>query len=336
MTKAMNIKYFVLKITFFAQFIGYQTMAHESIDTTDKLQNYKGSRLLLGRFSLDLPGHLAIKQSSFVFKDVTVEEERYTAIASDDIRKKEKLTKFYKAANRYGPRLDGTSWIATETEIANLGTWAQFIAKHQGSLGTESVIFNLLVDYRDVFVHYSSPGALKKSDNALSWFSEIAQHYHTYNSHPLRKRKDAFHLKHGYIQLPYNHQEETFAMFENLQLGITLTFNISTVYKVESSTLGERFDAALLAWVIPGLSVDKIHSGARVVDGLKGNELIMRTSEKDRTDVRFLWNYPGRPDSGEHPNIDIEMLTKDGDLEKKRQIWEQILAGFRRISKHRD
>ncbi len=327
----MQARISILAITFLLQLTGCHIMTQDTKSASIDLNPHKQRQHLVGRFSLHLPNTFTTKRSRFVFSNVIVGEEHYTKTTSDKAGKEQRLKQFYMKANELGPRLDGSPWIAKENPARDIGNWAHFIAKQQGMTGKSIVDFNLLVDYDNVFVHYSGPGALAKYDKALAWFSDIAKNFHVYNSHAQVPVGGAFHLMLGYIRLPYDRREETYAEFDYQSQGLTLTFKTLTVYRVEPSTLSERLEAALLTWVIPGFSVDKIHSGKRELDGLKGDELIMRTTEKHRTQIQFMWNYPGKPDSGEHPNIQIEMVTTEGDLKEQRQVWEQVLAGFRRI-----
>ncbi|WP_420718305.1 T6SS immunity protein Tli4 family protein [Pyxidicoccus sp. MSG2] len=65
--------------------------------------------------------------------------------------------------------------------------------------------------------------------------------------------------------------------------------------------------------------------------GLPGEELILRTSEKKRQKLRFLWSYAGKEDSGTHPKFTIELETSLDQEDAKVAFWDAMLDSVRPV-----
>jgi hypothetical protein len=108
---------------------------------------------------------------------------------------------------------------------------------------------------------------------------------------------------------------------------------MNAVEQVQHVGLLQRMAAAIIMNFVPGLKLDKIRSGGRTVGGLKGEEIVMRGTENNNTEIRFGWEYPGKEESGEYPEIQISMETPDGNLKEKLKIWDAILESFKPLYK---
>ena len=46
-----------------------------------------------------------------------------------------------------------------------------------------------------------------------------------------------------------------------------------------------------------------------------------------------MWRYAGKKDSGEYPEIVLEMESPDGNLKEKLKIWDAILESMKPLYK---
>ena len=56
-------------------------------------------------------------------------------------------------------------------------------------------------------------------------------------------------------------------------------------------------------------------------------------SGKNDTELFFAWDYQGKENSGEHPEIKIELECLEGNLKEKLSIWDKMLDSFRPVTK---
>ncbi len=305
------------------------TLLHAS-DEDIELSTTESKEYLLGRFSVQLTNHFQLKNRSQTIDGYTLDEYPYNAEDRTTTRDLI-LNKILEEIRKTGPRLDGNSILVDRHESNDAGHWSTFISSYQDILTSYRVTNQIVSIHPGVITHAHGVGDIEELEADTNRLKNLVKLYTPNSVKAPPNQPGTIYLKHGYLRSKGINEEDVYAKFENFKLNLTLSIKTSTVHQVEPSTLSDRIDAALLTWVIPGLSVDKIHSGKRDLDGLKGDELIMRTTENNRSEVRFMWNYPGKVDSGEYPNVRIKMLAKGGDLKEQRQVWEQVLAGIRRI-----
>ena len=137
-------------------------------------------------------------------------------------------------------------------------------------------------------------------------------------------------MRHGVINLPYLEQEKSYSRFEGHVLELKLEVEMSETQEVEKLGVAERLAASIVTRFVPGVDVDRIRSRSRTAAGLKGEELVMRMSASgEETQIQFAWEYRGKADSGEYPEIQITMETPDGSLNEKLKVWDAILDSFK-------
>ena len=130
--------------------------------------------------------------------------------------------------------------------------------------------------------------------------------------------------------LPYARAEKTYSRFEGHPLDLKLEVEMKETLKVEKLGVAERLAASMATRFAPGVDVDKIRSRSRAAAGLNGEELVMRMSAGgEDTQIQFGWEYRGKVDSGEHPEIQITMETPDGNLKEKLKVWDAVLDSFK-------
>ena len=277
----------------------------------------------MGRFAIDLPAEFQLEiqsqkiryaeVSDFKWKerDRAKERESLWAQKIGEI-KKLKLPKGRKQI------------IIEEKSLKGIGNWTKAVEYYGDQYAPNCVYWKILVDYGNVGIWLTLDG----EDNNLSIrnFTNILTHYQ-YGFDNLTK--DSFCLNHGRIELPYLEQEDTYARFAG-PTDMKLEIEMNETYKVEETGLLDRFAASLASSLAIGVDVDKIRTVRRTVAGLPGDEIIARGTDRMGTSLLFAWDFPGREDSGEYPEIQITIEEcPDGSLDEKTKIWDAVLDSFR-------
>jgi hypothetical protein len=140
-------------------------------------------------------------------------------------------------------------------------------------------------------------------------------------------------LTHGRIEFPYLEQEDTYARFAG-PMGMKLEIDMNETQQVEEVGVLDSFAASLATNFAPGVDVDKIRARKRTVNGLQGEEIVTRMSDAMGTKLYFGWQYLGKEDSGEHPEIEITIdESHNSNLDDKMNIWDRALDSFRHAYK---
>ena len=276
----------------------------------------------MGRFAIDLPAEFQLEiqsqkiryaeVSDFKWKerDRAKEREALWAKKIGEI-KKLKLPKGRKQI------------IIEEKSLKGIGNWIKVVEYYGDQYAPNCVYWKILVDYGNVGIWLTLDG----EDNNLSIrnFTNILTHYQ-YGFDNLTK--DSFCLNHGRIELPYLEQEEIYARFAG-PMDMKLRIEMNETQKVEEAGVLDRLVASLAMNFAPNVDVDKIRTGSRTVAGLPGQEIIIRGTVNDVSELFFAWDSPGKEDSGEYPEIKIGLECPDGSLEEKTKIWDAVLDSFR-------
>ncbi|MBI5551228.1 MAG: hypothetical protein HY911_06935 [Desulfobacterales bacterium] len=144
--------------------------------------------------------------------------------------------------------------------------------------------------------------------------------------------KDAFYLRYGAIDLPFEYEESVDIVFKGHPLDEELLITVETkvveeVYKVG---LMERLGEMLASTAGMGFKAEKFRTRKRTVAGLKGEEVVYRGKEEDGEQaLYFMWDFPGEKNSAHAPNMIITMMGRDGHLEEKLAIWDALLDSMR-------
>ncbi len=175
------------------------------------------------------------------------------------------------------------------------------------------------------------------SDRQQDWAARLMEVAGAYRLPEAREKlpargKDWFYLREGMVALPMKYMEEAKVRFESAPLDLKIEFSTKTINKAKRRGLMDAFAGAMAAFgsaltaeenIVP----QKVRS--RKVAGLKGEEMILRMSDKHEQRLHCLWEYPGEVKSGSHPRMVIEL---DGDLEQEEALlalWEKLLDSVR-------
>lgn len=275
----------------------------------------------IGRFSIDVPAEMKEAARTHEFRYAQIEEFLWPQNMDREEARKEVWAKRIAEINSISPPKGKKKTIIEEKEISGIGKKAKAVFYYRSDTADDEGFWDLLVDYGNVGVWFKFRGLLEAKEEMLAWISDIARSYD--NS---RQAKDnSFHTALGNLSLPYLEQESSYARFEGHPLDLTLEIEMSETHSVKESSLMERTAAAIASNFAPTVKVDRIRGKKRTVAGLAGEEEIIRGDDGEKRMLSFDWEYLGREDSGEHPEILISMESPDGDLEEKLKIWDSIL-----------
>ena len=220
--------------------------------------------------------------------------------------------------------------IIEERFIPNTGQWARGVFYYGNHSIDDEGYWDVLVDAGSVGLWIKFNGMLEVKEDMYKWLVSVARAYQPHSSENFIRSPGLswFYLQHGALNLPYLEQEHTYARFEG---GPDLKLEIETneTREVEKTGLVDKLSQSLISNFIPGLDVQKIRSHKRTAAGLKGEEIIMKTTEEGLSTLHFCWQYQGKEDSGEYPEIDITMESPDGNLDAKLKIWDSVLDSMK-------
>ena len=280
----------------------------------------------MGRFAIDLPAAFQLEIQSQKIRYAEVFDfkwkERDRAKERESLWE-QKLAKIKKLQLPKGRK----QIIIEEKHLKGIGNWAKAVEYYGDYRIGDYIYWTVFVDYGESGLWLTLYGL--NNQKSLKNFTNILTHYQ-YGFDNLTK--DSFCLNHGRIELPYLEQEEIYARFAG-PMEMKLRIEMNETQQVEDVGVLDRLVASLAMNFAPGVDVDKIRTGSRTVAVLPGQEIIIRGTVNDVSELFFAWDSPGREDSGEYPEIRIGLECPDGSLDEKTKIWDAALDSFRPASK---
>ena len=280
----------------------------------------------MGRFAIDLPAEFQPEIQSQKIRYAEVSDFKWKE--RDRAKEREslwtqKLAKIKKLQLPKGRK----QIIIEEKHLKGIGNWAKAVEYYGDYRIGDYIYWTVFVDYGESGLWLTLYGL--NNQKSLKNFTNILTHYQ-YGFDNLTK--DSFCLNHGRIELPYLEQEEIYARFAG-PMEMKLRIEMNEIQQVEDVGVLDRLVASLAMDFAPGVDVDKIRTGSRTVAVLPGQEIIIRGTVNDVSELFFAWDSPGREDSGEYPEIRIGLECPDGSLDEKTKIWDAALDSFRPASK---
>lgn len=277
----------------------------------------------MGRFAIDLTADFKLEiqsqkiryaeVSDFKWREKDRAKERDTLWAQK-IAKIKKL-KLPKGKDRI---------IIEERELKGVGNWGKAVSYFGNYVHPTLIYWTVLIDFGSSGGVWLTIDGIN-TDKMIKNFTNILKHYQ-YGFDNLTK--NSFCLNHGRIELPYLEHERTYARFAG-PMDMKLRIETNETYKVEEVGVLDRLVSSLAVNFAPGVDVDKIRTGNRKVADLSGQEIIIRGTVNDVSELFFAWDSPGKEDSGEYPEIKIGLECPDGSLDEKAKIWDRALDSFR-------
>jgi len=282
----------------------------------------------LGRFAIDLPEEFKLEIQSQKIRYAEVSDFKWKE--RDRAKERESLwaQKIAKIKKLKLPKGRGQI-IIEEKHLQGIGVWTKAVEYYGDYRIGDYVYWTVLVDYGSSAGVWLTLYGLN-NEKSIKNFTNILTHYR-YGFDNLTR--DSFCLNHGRIELPYLEHERTYARFAG-PMGMKLEIDMNETQQVEEVGLLDSFAASLATNFAPGVDVDKIRARKRTVNGLQGEEIVTRMSDAMGTKLYFGWQYLGKEDSGEHPEIEITIdESHNSNLDDKMNIWDRALDSFRHAYK---
>ena len=279
----------------------------------------------MGRFAIDVPVEFKLAVQSHRFRLVEIEE--YSDIQDADQKWRNHLAKVEKMQKPKGVN----KIVIKVQQFEAMGKWAKGVLYYSDYMTDKECNWDILVSYGSSAALFALKGRLDKQQSMLDWLQVVSRAYRPALGQR-SVRSGQFHTKQGLIELPYKRQENTYARFEGPE-EMVLRLDIRETHKVEEAGVMDRLAASLAVNFAPGVDVDKIRAGKRTVSGLAGQEIVTRLSDKEGKELFFAWDYQGKEDSGEHPEIKIGIECPDGNISEKLELWDKVVNSLRLASK---
>lgn len=193
------------------------------------------------------------------------------------------------------------------------------------------VIFAALRQREDRGLWLTRPGAAADEARILADIAELGDAYRHIGDGAARPVGDVFHLPAGVIALAGEREEAAEARWLGAMAGIEVTLTTQTTDAPEEDGLMARFGAAVESagpGYVAALSVARCRP--RLAAGLAGEEFVMRDSQDGV--LYFLWEFPGEPDSGARPRIQLQLVTVEDGQREKMASWDALVDSLRPVA----
>ncbi|VAW93804.1 hypothetical protein MNBD_GAMMA21-133 [hydrothermal vent metagenome] len=330
--------YRVCKLLFITVFIvsasmlitGKTIMAEQSkIIVQEESKYYR-----LGRFSVKIPETMkqVVLRNKVYFTDIE------TFAWDNKINHKEERKKIWDERLQTITSLtlpDDVKEIVIDTmDFSSDEYWAKGVFYHGNSVSKKQAGWDVLVDRGEYGAWFRVSGSYEKNNKMIKVLNNVIKSYRasTNKIDIFETGQDSgYYLKYGMLDMDFKAQEKTYSRFEGHPIDqyLKLKVEIEAIDEVEETNLIQRLSISLLGNFAPGISIDEIRSEQREVGGLKGEEVVIRGTEEDDSNLIFSWRFPGEKDSATAPEILIKMDSKDGDLDAKLALWDSVLDSFK-------
>jgi hypothetical protein len=314
----------------------------EGKESHPKYENLKGARKgmnthNIGRFSFSIPAQMLPEVHTARIRDIEVSEFQWPNGSSTEASRASAWDDNLNAITKL-KKPHGIKEIIIEQRCLNLSNlWSKAVFYYGNSALDDEGFWDVLLDAGGTGVWLKYNGLLKAREEMLQWVSAVAMAYHETKEGSLSQNSPGnfFYLKYGALNIPYKHQEKSYARFKDPSLVLDLGIEMRETHKVEPKDEGllARTAAVIATGYATGVDVKRLRSKKRTVAGLEGEEEVDRMRDKYRTAISFGWRYAGKKDSGEHPEIVIRMESPDGKLEEKLKVWDAILDSIKPLYK---
>ena len=287
----------------------------------------------IGRFSISVP--LSMKQAARTasLRHRELRETVWQAGIAPEAARKAIWEKRIAEIEILQPPEGKTKALIEERDMTEQSVFARAALYFGDKDGGDRVFCDLLTARNQSGLWIKSVGVQTKVEKMMEQNADIARAYKIVDPYYEPPKKDWFFLEHGAITLPYRSQEETYARFEGHPLAVKLELETRATHEVEEHGLIERTAVAIASGYAAGVNIERIRSRKRTLAGMVGEEEVDRMKSKDDSMLSFAWNYSGKKDSGDFPEIEITMETQDSQLDEKLKLWDALLNSFKPIGR---
>lgn len=284
----------------------------------------------IGRFAIDVPAEMKLAHQWQRLRYAEIEEFVWPGNVPHAQARDEAWKKRLAEIGKLTPPKGKERVIIENRDFPGLGDWAMGVLFFGNRMSPEDGNWLILMDVGQTAVWLELNGLIQYEQDMLRDLIEIAKSYQARRFGNLKLPPgNWFYTEHGAFNLPYLEQETAAARFEGHPLGLEINIETTETHKVEEAGLIKKTMAAMAAGFATGLDIDNIRSRKKTVAGLDGEEEVLRMNDGKKTVLNFAWEYRGRKDSGEYPEMRITMDCADGKLEQKLQIWDAVLDSLK-------
>ena len=282
----------------------------------------------MGRFAIDVPADFKLAVQSHRFQYAEITEVDWPVDISREVARTQmwdaRIAEIKKL--RCPKTIDKV--IMKNNDIRDIGQWCKGVLFYGNYMSSKDGHWEVLIDVGPIGLWVKLVGLIEYEQEMLSDIKKITAAYTFKGSKVHLQKAYGFYLKEGVINLPYSEQEETYARFEG-PMGMILRLEMGETHKVEEAGVMDRLAASLAINFAPGVEMNKIRTRKRTVARLAGQEIVIRLSDRKGKELFFAWDYQGKEDSGQHPEIKIGIECPDGNLGEKLELWDKLLNSFR-------
>lgn len=284
----------------------------------------------IGRFAIDVPAEMKLVHQWQRLRYAEIEEFAWPGSVPRAQARDEAWKRRLAEIGKLTPPKGKERVIIETREFPGLGDWARGVFYYGANWADDEGYWLIFADSGTSGVWLTYHGLTDAKQEMLTWLLEIARSYQSRRFGDLKLPPgNWFYTERGAINLPYLEQETAAARFEGHPLGLEIDIETTETHKVEEAGLIKKTMAAMATGFATGLNIDKIRSRKKTVAGLDGEEEVLRMNDGNKTVLNFAWEYRGRKDSGEYPEIRITMDSADGKLEQKLQVWDAVLNSLK-------
>jgi len=289
----------------------------------------------IGRFAVKVPAGMTLDHQGTRLRFREIEEVVWPQ--GQDLEKAREAiwqARLAEIAQKKPPK-DKEKVIIETRDLSIEQRWMKAVLYYGSDDYGDMLYWDVLSDGGSAGAWIKNRGVESAKEKMLVYSLKIAKAYRIPSPNtPTTALENGCYLQHGAIALPYLEDEEVYARFNYRPLNIGLKIQTQAVDVIEKVGLLDKLSAILLSGFAEGVKIKKLRTGKRTVAGFKGEESIVHVTEDGDSELSFTWTYPGQPDSGDEPDMTIDMSTVDAEnYQEKLAIWDAILDTIRPIGR---
>lgn len=313
----------------------------EKLDNANSHNNVQGAKVTMkkyyfGRYALSVPIDLSLDEYNSRVREIQIIEYKWPNSSNKESSRNNMWNENISEIDKLR-KPEGIKNIIIEQRTLSSGAqWSKAVCYYGDHTQNDEVFWDLLIDAGESGVWLKYSGLIEAKEEMYKWVLDVAKTYKPNGKKISYNPSDnLFYLKHGTISVPYKYQESTYARFEGHPLDLKLELEMTETHTDEPEDEGllARTAALIATGYATGVDIERLRFRKRKVAGLDGEEEVDRMADKYRTALSFMWRYAGKKDSGEYPEIVLEMESPDGNLNEKLKIWDAILESMKPLYK---
>ena len=285
----------------------------------------------LGRFTISVPNAIRVDSSKFVINFTSLQEIAWKNPGQHESELEKLWQGKLDEIKSVTPPKDKKEALIEVKDVNRNGIVMKTILSYPDRRFKDRVKYDVFRDLGVIGIWASMVGTENRLNNIKETVLNVAEQYKLNSATETNTTNSKYLLNYGYVYLPFKYAENSYVRLIADHFNSKITIETKVVEKVEKTNLIERLTAALASNYAPGVSVEKIRAAQRSVAGMKGDEVVMRGKEGDKSELSFSWRFNGEKNSATAPRMTIEMESPDEMLEQKLVLWDALLDSIRPV-----